>query len=84
MIDEQNPCKSTVAPAVVGYVERKPSVAFLLLPTICGAVLGGVVLARYFARGVGDPDGHSIGAGIGAIVFLTVAMFVRNLRYGQH
>lgn len=56
---------------------RQPSLLSWLWPVPAGLALGITTLAP-FVRGPGDPSGHVIGAGLGGVVGLIVALVVRR------
>lgn len=49
-----------------------------LVPAFLGAVNGSIVLAVY-CRGPGDPNGHSIAAGVGGFIGLFVGIVIQTL-----
>lgn len=49
-----------------------------IVPTLIGSVLGAILLAP-FCRGPGDPDGHSIGAGVGGLVGLFAGIVIHTM-----
>lgn len=55
---------------------RRSRFVYFILPAFTGAVLGGIFLAP-FCSSVGDPGGHSIGAGLGGLAALLVRVVLR-------
>ena len=45
---------------------------------ICGAI-GGSIMFAPFVRGPGDPAGHGIGAGLGGLLSMFIAIAMRTI-----
>ena len=55
---------------------RRSRYAYYIVPAAVGVILGSAFLAPY-CRSVGDPGGHSIGAGLGGLAALLFGFVLR-------
>lgn len=84
--DELNPYEVTAneeLPAEPDVSSPSIDIKVLLYVTAAGAILGSVFLAPYVVT-VGDPDGGSIGAGLGGLVGLLLTLLAYVLDRWRH